>query len=56
MEGAAPEEEAAQAVEEDPVVAAAQAVEADPVVAAAPVDADEPIGNCTGLVYSEFRV
>ena len=44
VEGAAPEEEAAQAVE------------ADPAGAVAPVDADEPIGNCTGLVYSEFRV
>jgi len=47
-EGAAPAEEAAQAVEADPV-------EADLVEAAAPVGADEPIGACIGLVYSELR-
>ena len=47
-EGAAPAEEAAQAVEADPV-------EADPVDAAAPVGADESIGACIGLVYSELR-
>ena len=48
-EGAALAEEAAQAVAADPVVA-------DPVVADAPAGADEPIGTCTGLVYSELRV
>ena len=30
-------------------------MEADPVDAAAPVGADEPIGACIGLVYSELR-
>ena len=50
VEGPAPEVGAAQAEEADPVVADA------PAGAAAPVGADEPFGNCTGLVYSEFRV
>ena len=44
--------EGEEALEEE----AAQAAEGDPAGVVAPVVADEPIGTCTVLVYSELRV